>query len=182
MDARVTPSSVDLTADPVSAGVPKSSASLLDLSHDLTDLACAIGNRMQCDVCSIDRLDRQRQARLLSATVGLRQTCVDQLRMNITEGLCGLVAQQRQPVNIPTRAGKHPRFKFFPEAGEDSFESFQGVPVIGGASIVGVLVVQTIESREFTDVEVRSLVLSGRMMGPLLDELRNHKESPWAAT
>jgi phosphotransferase system, enzyme I, PtsP len=149
-----------------------------ELSHGLGDLACAIGNQMQCDVCSIYRLDRQRQALILSATVGLRQDCIERLRMNITEGLCGLVVQQRQPVRIAARAGDHPNFKFFPEAGEEPYESFLGAPVINGASIVGVLVVQTIEPRSFTDREIKALVLAGRQMGPLLDQLRQQPESP----
>jgi phosphotransferase system, enzyme I, PtsP len=148
------------------------------LSHELGDIACAIGNQLQCDVCSIYRLDRQRQALILSATVGLRQYCIERLRMNITEGLCGLVVQQRQPVSVAACAGDHPNFKFFPEAGEEPNESFLGAPVIHAASIVGVLVVQTIEPRSFSNWEIKALVLAGRKMGPLLDQLRQQPESP----
>lgn len=141
-------------------------------SHTLGDVACAIGNRMQCDVCSIYRLDRQQQSLVLTATVGLRQACIERLRMDITEGLCGLVVQQQQPLNLAERASEHPRFRFFPEAGEEPYESFLGVPVINGTTIVGVLVVQTIESRTFTEDEVEALVQSGREIGPLLHQLQ----------
>lgn len=144
------------------------------LSRSLSDLACAIGNRMQCDVCSIYRLDRLRQSLILTATVGLRQSCIERLRMNIAEGLCGLVVQQRQPLHISEGASEHPRFKFFPEAGEDPYESFLGVPLTNGGTIVGVLVVQTIEPRIFTDEEVRALEQSGCEIGPLLEQLQQH--------
>jgi phosphotransferase system, enzyme I, PtsP len=163
--------------DPSLAAATSPLAAAPDLSRSLGDLACAIGNQMQCDVCSIYRLDRQRQALVLSATVGLRQDCIERLRMDITEGLCGLVVQQRQPVSVAARAGEHPNFKFFPEAGEDPYESFLGVPVINGASIIGVLVVQTIEPHTFTGREIMSLAQAGLEMGPVLDQLRQQKET-----
>lgn len=142
----------------------------------LGDLACSIGNQMQCDVCSIYRLDRQGQMLILAATVGLRQDCIERLQMHITEGLCGLVVEECQPVNIAAQAGEHPRFRFFPEAGEDRLDSFLGVPVLEGADVIGVLVVQTIEPRKFTDSQIRELTQAGREMGPLLQQLRQQKD------
>lgn len=137
----------------------------------LTDLACEIGNRLAADACSIYRLDLQRRTLILTATVGLRQDCVDSLQMPITEGLCGLVAQQSQAVRISSDASTHPRFKYFPEAGEEPYKTFLGVPVIDVNRIVGVLVVQTIEPRNFTADDEKLLKLTGRQIGPLLDRL-----------
>ena len=56
---------------------------------------------------------------VLAATVGLRQEGVGRIRMRITEGLAGLVAEQAQPV-VVRDASTHPRFKYFREAGEDA--------------------------------------------------------------
>jgi len=66
------------------------------------------------------------------ATVGLRRECIGHLRMAIHEGLAGLVAEQVRPVAVE-QAHTHPRFKIFPEAGEDEYQSFLGVPLIDRA-------------------------------------------------
>ena len=42
----------------------------------------------------------------------------------------------------------HPRFKYFPEAGEDPYRSFLGVPIVERGLLQGVLVVQTIEAAD----------------------------------
>ena len=55
-------------------------------------------------------------------------------------------------------AQAHPRFKYFPEAGEDPYHSFLGVPLIEGGTLQGVLVVQTVEPRTFSPSEMRMLV------------------------
>ena len=53
---------------------------------------------------------------------------VGRVRMRLTEGLAGLVAEQLQP-QVVADATTHPRFKYFPEAGEDPYHSFLGVPL-----------------------------------------------------
>lgn len=148
-----------------------------DPARGLADIVCIVGNRLKCDACSVYRLDGQQQALILTATVGLRHDCVEALQMKITEGLCGLVVQQRQPVSVASKASAHPRFKYFPEAGEEPYETFLGVPIIDGTQIVGVLVVQTIEPRQYTHVDTRSLTLIGRQIGPLVQQLRCQKET-----
>jgi signal transduction protein with GAF and PtsI domain len=64
---------------------------------------------------------------VLSATVGLQPSSVGKVRMRLNEGLGGLVAEQLRP-QVIADAGTHPRFKYFPEAGEDRYHSFLGVP------------------------------------------------------
>src|SRR5437588_4135310 len=66
----------------------------------------------------------------------------------------------------------HPRFKFFPEAGEDPYHSFLGVPLIEGGVLQGVLVVQTREPRTFSSNETRLLVAVGAQLAPLVGEAK----------
>jgi signal transduction protein with GAF and PtsI domain len=82
--------------------------------------------------------------------VGLRQECVGKLRMAVSEGLAGLVAEQVRPVAVE-QVKNHPRFKYFSEAGEDDYHSFLGVPLIDRGVLQGVLVVQTLEARVFPE-------------------------------
>ena len=85
---------------------------------------------------------------MLAATIGLRPESVGRVRMRLTEGLAGLVAEQLRP-QVVADATRHPRFKYFREAGEDPYHSFLGVPLVDRGLLQGVLVVQTIEPRVF---------------------------------
>ena len=91
--------------------------------------------------------------------------------MAIQEGLAGLVAEQVRPV-AEEQARKHPRFKYFSEAGEDAYQSFLGVPLIDRGVLQGVLVVQTVAPRVFRDDEVRMLTEAAAQVAPVVSEAR----------
>jgi signal transduction protein with GAF and PtsI domain len=137
-----------------------------DPVRTLTNIACLIGNQYRCDACSIYLLDPATHLLTLSGTVGLRQDCVGEIRMALSEGLTGLVAQQRCPVVVRSSASQHPRFRYFPDAGEDLYESFLGVPIIDGSVLLGVLVIQTFEEAEFDALDVDRMIDAGRALGP----------------
>ena len=90
--------------------------------------------------------------------------------MKFDEGLTGLVAEPMAPSWSPMR--RHPRFKYFPEAGEDPYHSFLGVPLIESGVVQGVLVVQTVERRAFSPNEIRMLVAVGAQLAPLVSGAR----------
>ena len=79
---------------------------------------------------------------------GCGRECIGTLRLALHEGLAGLVAEQVRPVAVE-QVSKHPRFKYFSEAGEEAYQSFLGVPLIDRGVLQGVLVVQTVEARAF---------------------------------
>jgi starch phosphorylase len=142
-----------------------------DPSETLTNIVHLIRERFDTDVCSTYLLEPDRANLVLAATVGLRPESVGRVRMRLTEGLAGLVAQQLQP-QVVADATLHPRFKYFSEAGEDSYRSFLGVPIVDAGMLQGVLVVQTIEAREFSEDAVRMLVAAGRQLAPIVTEAR----------
>ena len=135
-------------------------------STTLTQIVGLVQTRFGTDVCSIYVLTPDRRNLLLAATIGLHQECVGRLRMSLDEGLAGLVAQQLKPIAVEN-AVNHQRFKYFPEAGEDPFRSFLGVPLLDRGVLQGVLVVQTIEQRTFADFEVAALTSVSTRIGPL---------------
>jgi len=93
------------------------------------------------------------------------------VRMRITEGLAGLVAEQVRPIVVKD-ATLHPRFKYFTEAGEDPYKTFLGVPVIDRGVLQGVLVVQTADERHFGEDDVRMLATAGMQLAPIVSEAR----------
>jgi GAF domain-containing protein len=113
---------------------------------------------------------------VLAATIGLRPEGVGRIRMRLTEGLAGLVAEQLRP-QVIADATAHPRFKYFHEAGEDPYRSFLGVPVLDRGLLVGVLVVQTVERRTFSQDDVRMLVMAGTQLAPIVSEARTLGQS-----
>src|SRR3984957_15757866 len=92
-------------------------------AETLMNVVGLIARRFQTEVCSAYLLEPDRANLVLAATVGLRRECIGILRMAISEGLAGLVAEQVRPVAVE-QAHHHPRFKYFREAGEDGYQSF----------------------------------------------------------
>jgi phosphotransferase system enzyme I (PtsP) len=142
-----------------------------DAVRILTNIACLVGNQFRCDACSIYLVNPLTNLLTLAGTVGLRQECVGQIRMNYDEGLTGLCAQSRSPVIVCDAAASHPNFCYFPDAGEDLYESFLGVPLENGSELVGVLVLQTFEAADFRPPDIAKLSTVARELGPHLAQL-----------
>ena len=140
-------------------------------SETLTNIVNLIQQRFVTDVCSVYLLEPDRTTLVLAATIGLRPESVGRVKMRINEGLAGLVAEQLRPVFVRD-ATQHPRFKYFREAGEDPYRTFVGVPVIDRGVLQGVLVVQTAESRAFSDDDLRMLATAGAQLAPIVSEAR----------
>jgi len=136
----------------------------------LNRLVVMIANCFETDVGSLYLLEQDGDHLMLVATVGLLQSCVGHLQMTRQEGLVGLVAELQEPV-VLAEATRHPRFKYFPEADEDKYRSFLGVPVMDCGMLRGVLVVQTIETRVFTEGETLSLSRVATLLGTILSAL-----------
>jgi len=140
-------------------------------AETLSNVVALIAKRFHTDVCSAYLLEPDRSNLVLAATLGLRADCVGKLRMALNEGLAGMVAEEVRPVAVEN-AQIHPRFKYFAQAGEDRYHSFVGVPLIDRGVLQGVLVVQTIEPRLFSEEEIRMLVNAASEVAPVVSEAR----------
>jgi len=140
-------------------------------AETLMNVVGLIAKRFRTDVCSAYLLEPDRAKLVLAATVGLRRECIGSLRMGVHEGLTGLVAELVRPVAVSQVKG-HPRFKYFKEAGEEAYQSFLGVPLIDRGVLQGVLVVQTVEARVFSEDEVRMLSEAATQVAPVVSEAR----------
>ncbi|MFO0893085.1 MAG: phosphoenolpyruvate-utilizing N-terminal domain-containing protein, partial [Isosphaeraceae bacterium] len=144
---------------------------LISHSHNphetLENIVRLIQRRFLTDVSSVYLVEPETEELVLAATVGLDPSGVGRVRMRLDEGLTGLVAEQMSPIMEPD-APLHPRFKYFPEAGEDPYHSFLGVPLVESGTVQGVLVVQTADRRSFSPNEIRMLVTVGSQLAPLV--------------
>lgn len=137
----------------------------------LTNVVALIANRFHADVCSAYLLEPDRAHLVLAATLGLQRECVGTLRMSLKEGLAGLVAESLRPVAVE-QASRHPRFKYFPEAGEDACQSFLGVPLIDRGVLQGVIVLQTAAARTFDEAEIQTFTAAAAQVAPIVSEAR----------
>ena len=137
----------------------------------LMNVVALIATRFRTDVCSAYLLEPDRSNLVLAATLGLHPKCIGTLRMPLSEGLAGLVAEQVLPVAVED-VSTHPRYKYFRESGEEIYHSFLGVPLIDRGILQGVLIVQTKEPRVFTDAEVRMLADAANEVAPVVSEAR----------
>ena len=140
-------------------------------AETLMNVVALIAKRFHTDVCSAYLLEPDRANLVLAATVGLRRECIGSLRMEVHEGLTGLVAELVRPVAVQ-QVKNHPRFKYFRDAGEDAYQSFLGVPLIDRGVLQGVLVVQTIEARIFSESEILMLTEAATQVAPVVSEAR----------
>ena len=151
--------------------IPPDSGKQGNPAEILDSVVRRIQQHFRTDVCSIYLIKPDRMHLVLAATVGLRVESVGKVSMRLSEGLTGLVAEQLRPI-VVEQASRHPRFKYFSEAGEDGYQSFAGVPLLEQGVIQGVLVVQTKQPREFSRAETATLVEAANRVAPIVAEAR----------
>lgn len=136
-----------------------------DLSDALKVVVARIREAMATEVCSVYLYDADAKRYVLMATEGLKQEAVGRVSLSSSQGLVGLVGSREEPINVDN-APEHPRFHFLSETGEDPFLSFLGVPIIHHKRLMGVLVVQQRDSRQFDTGEEAFLVtMSAQLAG-----------------
>ena len=122
---------------------------------------------MGSEVCSI-YLFRDSETLELCATQGLNAVAVHQTKLRIGEGLVGRVAKFNQTINTadaPSSKG----FRFMPETGEEIYSSFLGVPIQRLGESLGVLVVQSKATREFSADEIYALEVVAMVLAEMTE-------------
>ncbi len=142
-----------------------------DLRATLERIVALVAERLDMEVCSIYRYDAATQRLHMVVTHGLDPRAVGAVSMGVDEGLTGFAIQRGEPV-MAIDALAHPRYKYFPETGEERYHSFLGVPIVDRREVLGVLVVQTSRRRRFTRDEVRLMKAVAVPVGGLLVQLR----------
>ncbi len=114
-----------------------------------------IANYMVAEVCSL-YVTRAGEVLELFATIGLKPEAVHRTRFRFGEGLVGQIAANGRPLALAD-AQSHPNFAYRPEIGEESFQSLMGVPILREGHTLGVLVVQNVTRRAYSEEELEAL-------------------------
>lgn len=143
-----------------------------DLRETLDRVVTTIAARMEVEVCSIYLFDPQRERLVLRATVGLDRQAVGRVSIRVTEGLVGLVIERGEPVVVED-AMSHPRYKYFPETGEERYHTLLAVAIEEARQKpIGVLTVQTLRRRKFGPVAVRLLRTSASQLASIMSQFQ----------
>ncbi|MFN3714122.1 MAG: GAF domain-containing protein [Alcanivoracaceae bacterium] len=115
---------------------------------------CQVKDTLAVDVCSLYRADPALETVTMLASCGLEKaigSC-----FSYQQGLTGKVARTRRPVaarDIQT----HAEYFHIDDSGEERYTSYLGIPLERRGELVGVLVVQTINSKTFFHKDIREL-------------------------
>jgi signal transduction protein with GAF and PtsI domain len=119
---------------------------------------------MDCDSCLLYLLDN----RELVLRASNRPSAVGNVKLAMNEGLTGWVAREKRLLAISREAFRDPRFKFFSDLPEDTFEAFLSAPLIARNRVVGVMNVQHRVPHQHTGGEMEVLTTVGEQIGCVL--------------
>jgi phosphotransferase system enzyme I (PtsP) len=125
-----------------------------------------IASNMVAEVCSIYVM-RAGNVLELYATEGLKPESVHKTSLKTGEGLVGLIAEEAIGLNL-SDAQHHPAFKYLPETGEEIYQSFLGVPIMRGGTVIGVLVVQNRTQRHYSEEEEEALQTTAMVLAEII--------------
>ncbi|GAO98886.1 phosphoenolpyruvate-protein phosphotransferase [Caedimonas varicaedens] len=148
----------------------------LSSQNKLDFIVKLIAADMEADVCSV-YLVRGGIFLELFATHGLNLSMVHRLRLNIGEGVVGDVAANSRPL-VLSDVKSHPSFKLIPQSNEEKLISFLAVPLNRRGKVIGVLTLQTLKKRLFTNGEVEILQTIAMVLSEMIvaGELINRHE------
>lgn len=135
----------------------------MSLQEVLQGIVSLVVEFTQCDSCLVYLCDPDDL--VLCASNSHHEAEIGRVRLKLNEGLTGWVARERRLIAISREAYKDPRFKYFGELPEDSFEAFLSAPVIARNKVVGVINVQHRQVHQHTGGEMEVLTTLGEQVG-----------------
>ena len=138
----------------------------MSLQDSLDGVVTLVVEFMECDSCLLYLLDRNEL--VLRASNTLHPAAVGNVKLALNEGLTGWVAREKRLLAISREAYHDPRFKFFSDLPEDTFEAFLSAPVISRRGVEGVINVQHREPHPHTGFEMEILTTVGEQVGCML--------------
>ena len=138
----------------------------MNLQEVLQGIVSLIVEFMQCDSCLVYLIDNHEL--VLCASNTPHPAALGKVRLKLGEGLTGWVARERRLLAISREANQDPRFKFFSDLPEDTYEAFLSAPVLARNRVVGVINVQHRMPHAHTGSEIELLSTVGEQVGCLL--------------
>ena len=133
----------------------------------LNKIVKIIAVSMKSEVCSIYLINRNNNLELY-ATEGLQSKAVHYSELNVGQGLVGKIAATAEPIKT-SQVSETKGFRYLPETGEEIYNSFLGVPIQRLGKILGVLVIQNLKNREFTEDDIYGLEIVAMVIAEMAE-------------
>lgn len=138
-----------------------------EVLNRVVDFASAL---VRCDSCLIYVLEGDEL--VLRASKNPHPDVVDRLKLRVGQGITGWVAEHSEPVAVAEKAAQDPRFQFFHELPEDSYEAFLSVPLMCRGRVVGVINLQHRQHHVYRRREIRLISTVGFLVGAEIEMAR----------
>jgi len=125
---------------------------------------------VKCDACLVYVLEGDEL--VLRASKNPHPEIIDRLKLRVGQGITGWVAEHREPVAVAEKAAQDPRFQFFNELPEDSYEAFLSVPLLCRERVVGVINLQHRQHHVYRRREIRLISTIGFLVGAEIERAR----------
>lgn len=138
-----------------------------------------IAGIIPCDSCFLYVLEagKQHEKLVLKASKNPHAELINQIGLEIGQGVIGWVAQHRQPVAIASKASEDPRFKAFKNIPEDDFEAMLCTPILCAGRVIGVINLQHRLTYRHKPEEVQLLSTLGFLVGAEIERARLEGEN-----
>src|ERR1700694_2273050 len=139
--------------------------------HEVLDRVVEFASALvKCDSCLIYVLEGEEL--VLRASKNPHPDVVDRLKLRVGQGITGWVAEHKEPVAVAEKAALDPRFQFFHELPEDSYEAFLSVPLMCRGRVVGVINLQHRQHHVYRPREIRLISTVGFLVGAEIEMAR----------
>jgi signal transduction protein with GAF and PtsI domain len=139
--------------------------------HEVLDRVVEFASALvKCDSCLVYVIEGEDL--VLRASKNAHPDVVDRLKLRVGQGITGWVAEHHEPVAISERAALDPRFQFFHELPEDSYEAFLSVPLMCRGRVVGAINLQHRLSHAYKPREIRLISAIGFLVGAEIELAR----------
>ncbi len=133
------------------SGLFPDTPSLDSFLQKIVEMICA---HMHSEVCSIYIYYENTNELILRATKGLKPQAIGNVKMKLGEGLTGIALKELRPV-CEKNASKSVGYRYFPDIGEELYESFLAVPIVRGTKRIGVVVIQNSQKNYFSQEDIK---------------------------
>jgi len=138
------------------------------LQSFLQRIAEMVVDHMQSEVCSIYLYDDLARELILKATSGLLPSAIDKVKLEYGEGLTGMALKEMRPI-CEKNASQNRFYRYFPDIGEELYESFLAVPLLRGHIRIGVLVIQNSKKNYFQEEDIQAFQVVASQLANTLE-------------
>lgn len=139
----------------------------LDLKEVLARIVLIVSGVTRADSCFLYLIDGG--ALVLRASLNPKPLEIGNIKLKLSEGITGWVAQNKKTVAIEKQAYNDKRFKFVNSLPEDKFEGFLSVPILYRDKLLGVINVQHSKPKIYSKSEILLFELVAKATGGAIE-------------